>query len=112
MSTVLVCQHVAFEILGTLSPLLKSYGVRIKYVNFARHPDASPTLDGYRGLDRAAPTPEGSHDLLLLMIGPRWTRSPTRRPDRIRLRATEPERRNAARSQSERFHPRQPPRSE
>ncbi len=50
MSRILVCQHVAFEILGTLNPLLKSYGVRIKYVNFGRHPDAKPSLDGYRGL--------------------------------------------------------------
>ena len=50
MSKVLVCQHVAFEILGTLHPLLKSYGVRIKHVNFGRHPDAEPSLDGYRGL--------------------------------------------------------------
>ena len=50
MPKLLVCQHVAFEILGTLNPLLKSYGVRIKYVNFGRHPDAKPSLDGYRGL--------------------------------------------------------------
>ena len=50
MSRILVCQHVAFEILGTLNPLLKSYGVRIKYVNFGRDPDARPSLDGYRGL--------------------------------------------------------------
>ena len=50
MSRILVCQHVPFEILGTLNPLLKSYGVRIKYVNFGRHPDARPTLAGYEGL--------------------------------------------------------------
>jgi GMP synthase (glutamine-hydrolysing) len=50
MSRVLVCQHVAFEILGTLHPLLKTAGVRIKHVNFGRHPDAEPSLDGYRGL--------------------------------------------------------------
>ncbi len=50
MSRILVCQHVPFEILGTLNPLLKSYGVRIKYVNFGRHPGAEPTLDGYHGL--------------------------------------------------------------
>ena len=43
MSRILVCQHVPFEILGTLNPLLKSYGVRIKYVNFGRHPGAEPT---------------------------------------------------------------------
>jgi GMP synthase (glutamine-hydrolysing) len=50
MSRILVCQHVAFEILGTLHPLLRSYGIRIKHVNFGRHPDAKPSLDGYRGL--------------------------------------------------------------
>jgi GMP synthase (glutamine-hydrolysing) len=47
---ILVCQHVAFEILGTLNPLFKSHGFRIKYVNFGRHPDAQPNLDGYDGL--------------------------------------------------------------
>ncbi len=50
MKRLLVCQHVAFEILGTLDPLLKSYGVRVKYVNFGRHPEARPGLDGYHGL--------------------------------------------------------------
>ena len=46
----LVFQHVAFEILGTLNPLFKSYGFRIRYVNFGRYPDAEPSLDGYHGL--------------------------------------------------------------
>ena len=46
----LVFQHVAFEILGTLNPLFKSYGFRIRYVNFGRYPDAQPSLDGYDGL--------------------------------------------------------------
>ena len=46
----LVCQHVAFEILGTLNPLLKSCGFRVKYVNFGRDPRARPSLDGYDGL--------------------------------------------------------------
>ncbi len=50
MNKLLVCQHVPFEILGTLNPLLKSAGVRIKYVNFGRHPDAEPSLDGYQAL--------------------------------------------------------------
>ena len=50
MPRLLVCQHVAFEILGTLNPLFKSYGFRIRYVNFGRHPDARPGLDGYHGL--------------------------------------------------------------
>ncbi|HWH77883.1 MAG TPA: gamma-glutamyl-gamma-aminobutyrate hydrolase family protein, partial [Candidatus Binatus sp.] len=38
------------EILGTLNPLLKRAGFRIRYVNFARHPEAQPSLDGYDGL--------------------------------------------------------------
>lgn len=46
----LVFQHVAHELLGTLNPLLKRAGFRIRYVNFARHPDAQPSLDGYDGL--------------------------------------------------------------
>ena len=50
MRKLLVCQHVAFEILGTLDPLFKSSGFRIRYVNFGRHPDAQPSLEGYDGL--------------------------------------------------------------
>jgi GMP synthase (glutamine-hydrolysing) len=50
MRKLLVCQHVAFEILGTLNPLLKDAGFRIRYVNFGRHPAARPHLDGYHGL--------------------------------------------------------------
>jgi GMP synthase (glutamine-hydrolysing) len=50
MPKLLVCQHVAFEILGTLNPLLKDAGFRIRYVNFGRHPHARPRLDGYQGL--------------------------------------------------------------
>lgn len=46
----LVCQHVPHEILGTLNTLLKAAGFRIRYVNFSRHPDAEPDLDGYGGL--------------------------------------------------------------
>lgn len=46
----LVCQHVPFEILGTLDPLFRGAGLRIRYVNFGRHPDAQPSLEGYRGL--------------------------------------------------------------
>ena len=47
---ILVCQHVAFEILGTLDPLFKSFGFRIRYVNFDREPNATPSLDRYQGL--------------------------------------------------------------
>src|SRR5262249_34884875 len=50
MKKLLVLQHVAHELLGTLNPLLKSAGFRLRYVNFARHPDAQPNLDGYHGL--------------------------------------------------------------
>jgi len=50
MKKLLVLQHVAHEPLGTLNPLLKRAGFRIRYVNFARHPDAQPCLDGYDGL--------------------------------------------------------------
>jgi GMP synthase (glutamine-hydrolysing) len=50
MKKLLVLQHVAHEILGTLNPLLKRAGFRIRYVNFGRHPDAEPSLEGYDGL--------------------------------------------------------------
>jgi GMP synthase (glutamine-hydrolysing) len=50
MRKLLVCQPVPHEILGTLNPLLKRAGFRIRYVNFGRHPDAEPSLDGYAGL--------------------------------------------------------------
>ena len=50
MKKLLVLQHVAHELLGTLNPLLKRAGFRIRYVNFARHPEAQPSLDGYDGM--------------------------------------------------------------
>jgi len=50
VSKLLVCQHVPFEILGTLNPLLKEAGFRIRYVNFGRDPHAQPDLEGYDGL--------------------------------------------------------------
>ncbi len=50
MKKLLVLQHVPHELLGTLNPLLKRAGFRIRYVNFARHPDAQPSLDGYDGM--------------------------------------------------------------
>src|SRR5262245_176587 len=50
MKKLLVCQHVPHEILGTLNPLLKGAGFRMRYVNFGRHPQAEPSLDGYHGL--------------------------------------------------------------
>ncbi|MFT4569640.1 MAG: GMP synthase (glutamine-hydrolyzing), partial [Candidatus Binatia bacterium] len=50
MPRLLVLQHVAHEILGTLDPLLRGHGFRIRYVNFDRHPDAVPSIDGYDGV--------------------------------------------------------------
>ncbi len=50
MRKLLVFQHVAHEILGTLNPLLKRAGFRIRYVNFGRHPEAVPSLERYDGL--------------------------------------------------------------
>jgi GMP synthase (glutamine-hydrolysing) len=50
MRNILVLQHVPHEILGTLNPLLKKHGFRIRYVNFGRDPNAEPNLEGYNGL--------------------------------------------------------------
>ena len=50
MRRLLVFQHVSFEILGTLHPLLKQRGFRIRYANFGRHPHAKPEVDRYNGL--------------------------------------------------------------
>ena len=46
----MIFQHVAHEPLGTLNPLLKAAGFRIRYVNFGRQADVVPSLDGYNGL--------------------------------------------------------------
>jgi GMP synthase (glutamine-hydrolysing) len=50
MSRILVFQHVAAEPLGTLDPLIRKRGHRVKFVNFERDPAARPRLDRYRGL--------------------------------------------------------------
>ncbi len=50
MKRVLLIQHEAFDPFGTLDPLLKREGIRIRYINFAREPDARPSLDSYDGL--------------------------------------------------------------
>ncbi len=50
MRRLLVFQHVAHEILGTLDPLLRDAGFRIRYVNYSRQPEAEPSLDRYHGL--------------------------------------------------------------
>ena len=47
---ILVFQHVPYEPLGTLEPLLKESGFRIRYVNFGRNPDHRPTLGKYAAL--------------------------------------------------------------
>ncbi len=50
MRRVLVFQHVAHEILGTLNPLLKQQRFRIRYVNFDRSPEERPSTEKYDGL--------------------------------------------------------------
>jgi len=47
---ILVFQHVPYEPLGTLDPLLKEAGFRIRYVNFGRDVRARPLLEGYAAL--------------------------------------------------------------
>lgn len=47
---ILVFQHVPYEPLGTLDPLLKEAGFRIRYVNFGRDPESRPRLSGYEAL--------------------------------------------------------------
>lgn len=50
MRRLLVFQHVPYEILGSLDPLLRDAGFRIRYVNFGRHPEARPDISRYHGL--------------------------------------------------------------
>ncbi|MGC3980939.1 MAG: gamma-glutamyl-gamma-aminobutyrate hydrolase family protein [Steroidobacteraceae bacterium] len=50
MKKILVLQHVASEPLGELDPLLRATGLRIRYVNFARHPSAQVDVTRYSGL--------------------------------------------------------------
>jgi len=47
---ILVFQHVPYEPLGTLDPLLKEAGFRIRYINFGRVPEARPELERYEAL--------------------------------------------------------------
>jgi GMP synthase (glutamine-hydrolysing) len=47
---ILVFQHVPYEPLGTLDPLLKEAGFRIRYVNFGRDPHQRPSPDKYEAL--------------------------------------------------------------
>ena len=50
MRNILVLQHVAHEPLGTLNPLLKIHGLRIRYVNYERDPHAKIDVTKYNGL--------------------------------------------------------------
>jgi len=50
MAKVLVFQHVAAEPLGTLDPMLRDRGHRIRYVNFHREPEARPEVGRYHAL--------------------------------------------------------------
>lgn len=50
MRKVLVFQHVAHKILGTLNPSLKEHGLRMRYINFERTPDIHPSVEKYNGL--------------------------------------------------------------
>ena len=42
---VLVFQHVPYEILGTLDPLLRRGGYRVRYINFGREPASTLDID-------------------------------------------------------------------
>lgn len=50
MRKLLVLQHVPSEPLGVLDPLLRAAGFRIRYVNFARDPEAQIDVARYDGL--------------------------------------------------------------
>ena len=50
MRRLLVFQHVPYEILGNLDPLLRTAGFRIRYINFGRQPEAQPDISRYHGL--------------------------------------------------------------
>ncbi len=47
---ILVFQHVPYEPLGTLDPLLKAAGFRIRYVNFGRDASQRPSLGRYEAI--------------------------------------------------------------
>jgi GMP synthase (glutamine-hydrolysing) len=50
VAKVVVFQHVPAEPLGTLDPMLRNRGHRIRYVNFHRDPDARPDISRYDAL--------------------------------------------------------------
>ena len=47
MKRLLVFQHVPYEVLGKLDPMLRGAGFRIRYVNFGREPDSKPDISKY-----------------------------------------------------------------
>lgn len=50
MRKIIIFQHVAHRILGTLNPTLKNHKLNIRYVNFDRTPDEKPSLEKYNAL--------------------------------------------------------------
>src|ERR687897_1556543 len=50
MRKLLVFQHAAAEPLGVLDPMLRRWGFRIRYANFARDPGLQLDLSRYNGL--------------------------------------------------------------
>ncbi len=50
MAKIMVFQHVPYEPLGTLDPLLRAHKHRVRYVNFGRNPKARPDVSGYDAL--------------------------------------------------------------
>lgn len=72
MRKLLVLQHVPYEPLGLLDPLLRASGFRIRYVNFGREPyreidmrryDGLVVLGGPMNVDQAAQHPHLSHEV-------------------------------------------------
>jgi len=50
MKKILVLQHVDYEILGTLYPMLKEKGFNVDCINFGKNPEAQPKLNGASAL--------------------------------------------------------------
>ncbi len=50
MAKIMVMQHVPYEPLGLLDPMLRAQRHRIRYVNFSRDPYIQPNLDNYDAL--------------------------------------------------------------
>ena len=77
MRKLLVLQHVQSEPLGVLDPLLRSAGLRIRYVNFARDPSAQVDVSRYDGLvvlggpmnvDQAQSYPHLLHEIEIIRL--------------------------------------------